>query len=56
MESWKLIVSSINIPKCNLTIAFLVSHLCLFQDGTETGKKKKTFVPPPRFFNMDEAR
>lgn len=25
------------------------------QEGRDIGKKK-TFVPPPRFFNIDEAR
>lgn len=34
---------------------FRTEEVSIFQEGRDIGKKK-TFVPPPRFFNIDEAR
>lgn len=40
---------------CNLMLILHFLQLFILQEGREV-VKKKTFVPPPRFFNIDEAR
>lgn len=56
LNSCLLFVEWLSFLKIEITwVPILVQNAFILQEGREV-VKKKAFVPPPRFMNVDEAR